>query len=50
MSSKKVVAMLKDIKTLLDSFGLVDKVIACLKDKGLNLNLLTYSYNSNISF
>lgn len=42
--------MLKDMKTLLDSFGLVDKVIACIKDKGLNLNLLTYSYNSNISF
>jgi hypothetical protein len=50
MSNKEVVAMLKDMKTLLDSFGLVDKVIACLKDKGLNLNSLTYSYNSNISF
>jgi hypothetical protein len=44
MSSENVVAMLKDMKTWLDSFGVVDKVIACLKDKGLNLNSLTYSY------
>jgi hypothetical protein len=35
--------MANKIKTLLDSFGLLEKVIACVKDEGFNLNTLTFS-------
>jgi hypothetical protein len=37
--------MVNQVKNLLDSFGLLDKVIAYVKDKGSNLNFLTFALN-----
>jgi hypothetical protein len=37
------------IKNLLDSFGLLDKVIACVKDEGFNLNTLTFALTFMVS-
>jgi hypothetical protein len=36
------VAMTYQVKTLLDSFGLLDKVIAYVKDESSNLNILGF--------
>jgi hypothetical protein len=41
--------MANKIKTLLDSFGLLDKVIACVKDERSNLNILTFALNFMVS-
>jgi len=35
------VAMANQVKSLLDSFGLLDKVMTCIKDERSNLNILT---------
>ncbi len=37
------------IKTLLDSFCLLDKVIACVKDERSNLNTLTFALTFMVS-
>ncbi len=38
--------MANQVKLLLDSFGLFDKVIAYIKDEGSNLNTLTFTLTS----
>jgi len=43
------VAMANYVKVLLDSFGLFDKFIAYVKDKGCNLNTLTNALTSVVS-
>jgi hypothetical protein len=42
--------MANKIKILLDSFGLLDKVIACVKDEGSNLNTLTFALTFMVSY
>ncbi len=37
--------MANKIKTLLDSFHLLGKVIACVKDERFNLNTLTFMFS-----
>jgi hypothetical protein len=41
--------MINKVKNLLDSFGLLDKVIAYVKNKGSNLNTLTFALNFVVS-
>jgi hypothetical protein len=43
------VVMANHVKSLLDSFGLLDKVIAYVKDEGSNLNILTFALTSIVS-
>jgi hypothetical protein len=37
------------IKVLLDSFGLLEKIVPCVKDEGSNLNTLTNALTTIIS-
>jgi hypothetical protein len=39
-----------EVKVLLDSFGLLDKVIAYVKDKGSNLNTLISTLTSVVTY
>jgi hypothetical protein len=43
------VAMANQVKSLLDSFGLLDKVTAYVKDERFNLNILTYVLTFSVS-
>jgi len=42
--------MTNKIITLLDSFGLLDKVIACIKGERSNLNTLTFALTFMVSY
>jgi hypothetical protein len=42
--------MANQVKVLLDSFGILDKVIAYVKDEGSNLNTLTNALTSVVSY
>jgi hypothetical protein len=44
------VGMANQIKVLLESFSLLDKVIAYVKDKGSNLNTLTNALTNVVSY
>jgi hypothetical protein len=41
--------MANQVKTLLDSFDLFNKIVACVKDEGSNLNTLTSALTFVIS-
>jgi len=41
--------MVNQVKILFDSFGLLDKVVGYVKDKGSNLNILTFALNFVLS-
>jgi hypothetical protein len=42
--------MAYQVKVLLDSFGLINKVITCVKNKGSNLNTLTNALTSVVYY